>query len=119
MTAEENATIKTDAPGGHGLAPSPVRCIRIIRNRWGTATNAMLRWKSQFDGDKPNHGILWGEPIQKGPDHWHVYGAHRGRWIPLNVEFLPDKIVLVYPQGVRKRKYNSTSAITDGYPWRD
>ncbi|MCK9590261.1 MAG: hypothetical protein M0Q93_12990 [Terrimicrobiaceae bacterium] len=69
----------------------------------------MLRWLSQLDGDKQNYGILWGEPIQLGPDKWHVYGAHRGRWIPLNVEFLPDKIVLVYPQGVRKRKYNSAN----------
>ena len=26
MTAETDVAIKSDAPGGHGLAPSPVRC---------------------------------------------------------------------------------------------
>jgi DnaJ-class molecular chaperone len=26
MNAEENAAIKSDEIGGHGLAPSPVRC---------------------------------------------------------------------------------------------
>jgi len=88
----------------------PMACsrIRIIRNRWGTATNAMLRWKS---GTDEKRAILWGVPIQMGSDHWHVYGAHRGRWVPVNAEFLPDKIVLVYPQGVRKRKYNSANAL--------
>jgi cbb3-type cytochrome oxidase cytochrome c subunit len=41
---------------------------------------------------------LWGNPMRLGPDKFHVYGANRRNWHRLDVEFLPDKIVVLRHQ---------------------
>ena len=73
----------------------------------------MLRMKAQC-GDSME--ILWGKPIQTGPDSWHVYGAHRKWWLPVNVEFTPTKITFVFPKGVRgkKKMHSANASVSDG-----
>ena len=60
--------------------------VRVIRNRYGSATAALEAWLE---------GSLWGNPIGLGHEHWHVYGANKRTWSRVNVDFLPDKIVIV------------------------
>ena len=52
--------------------------VRIIRNRHGSAAAALAAWL---------RGSLWGEPLRLGPAKWHVYGAWKRFWVPVNVEF--------------------------------
>ena len=59
---------------------------RVIRNKHGSARAALDKWLA---------GSLWGNPIQMGPDRFHVYGAWRRRWKIANVEFATDRIVIV------------------------
>jgi len=80
--------------------------MRIIR---ANGPETMRRWKDA--------GIFWGEPLQMGPNHWHVYGAHKiksRKWLPLNAEFMPTKIVLIYPRGVRRGRIYSANAGRQG-----
>jgi len=61
---------------------------RVFRNRHASAKAALDHWMA--------HG-LWGNPIQLGPDKFHVYGASVRTWHLINVEFLPDRIVVMRP----------------------
>lgn len=75
--------------------PRQLRLVcRQIRNRYESAGAALIAWTSKG-------GCLWGEPMQMGPDRWHVYGAHRRRWRPVNVEFTSGYIFITWPDGIR------------------
>ena len=64
--------------------------VRVLRNRHGSAQAAVTLWLA---------GSLWGNPLQLGPDKFHVYGAHRrGRWMPVDVEFEAQRIVVHRPR---------------------
>ena len=60
--------------------------VRVIRNRYGSATAALEAWLE---------GSLWGNPIGLGHEHWHVYGANKRTWQRVCVDFLPDKILVM------------------------
>uniref|UniRef100_A0A6M3L8U4 Uncharacterized protein n=1 Tax=viral metagenome TaxID=1070528 RepID=A0A6M3L8U4_9ZZZZ len=60
--------------------------IRIIRNRHESAKAALDKWLN---------GSLWGDAIDLGRDHYHVYGAWRRRWRPVSVEFMKSQITIV------------------------
>lgn len=72
------------------LAPGTCSAFRRIRNRHGSGAAALAAWTRKG-------GCLWGEPIQLGPDKWHVYGAHRRRWRPVKVEFTAAHITILWP----------------------
>ena len=60
--------------------------VHIFRNPHPSARAALEHWQKCG---------LWGDPIQLGPDKFHVYGASRKRWTTLNVEFTAKQIVCV------------------------
>lgn len=62
--------------------------IRVIPNYHGSAKRALEAWLA---------GPLWGQPIQLGPDKYHVYGARRSSWELIGMEFTADQIVAVFP----------------------
>jgi hypothetical protein len=64
--------------------------VRIIKNRHGSAKAALDRFLA---------GPLWGNPIQMGPDKFHVYGAWRGVWRRVDVEFTTNRIVVMNHPG--------------------
>ena len=67
--------------------------IVIVPNLYDSAKSACDAWLS---------GRMWGRPIRMGADKFHVYGALRGEWTPMNVEFLPDKIMIMIPNCERR-----------------
>lgn len=70
----------------------PNMMIFAVPNLYGSARVACRAW---------TRGRMWGNPIRMGAaDHFHVYGALRGEWIPMWAEFLPDKIYIVFPEGL-------------------
>jgi hypothetical protein len=46
---------------------------------------------------------LWGNPIQLGPDKFHVYGASRNTWRQINMEFEAGFITIVRPTRSRSK----------------
>jgi hypothetical protein len=48
---------------------------------------------------KENRFRLWGNPIQLGPQKYHVYGLDRHVWQPLFLEITDKHIVAVVPEG--------------------
>jgi hypothetical protein len=42
---------------------------------------------------------LWGNPLVRGPDKFHVYGIDLHQWQKLYMELTPDRVLFVLPQG--------------------
>lgn len=77
---------------------------RSFRNPYPSAKAALDAWLVKDNGRGP-HG-LWGEPVQLGPDAFHVYGTRKrnGKHLnPVNVEFR-EKTITVASFDCRRKK---------------
>lgn len=62
--------------------------LRTTPNRHASARSAMEKWLA---------GSLWGNPIQVGPDRFHVYGLWLRDWSVVYVEFNAQSIIVTRP----------------------
>jgi hypothetical protein len=91
MSAERSGDAVTDAYRLHGapvLMQFSEPLSEAVFRRW---TDTMFLRRGRFR--------LWGNPIQVGPSHIHVYGVDRHLWQPVYLEFTRRHVVAVLPKG--------------------
>ena len=68
--------------------------VFVRPNPHGSGRAALDKWLA---------GSLWGQPMQMGPDTFHVYGCHRGAsaWRLCQVAFSPERIIVMILPRIR------------------
>ena len=60
---------------------------QLSKNEFDNLVEAMLA--------ENNHFHLWGNPFRLGPCKIHVYGVDIDAWIPVSIEVVSDKTIMI------------------------